>query len=148
MLDRGNSTSINAKTTIKNGTLIPVLDTEFNDACIIGVEVGTNGYQGGNAGCLTYIKVKLDGACVNEFRALKDDRGNLEGLEIVFEGDAELGCVGNAIQFMYRTLWALQNDIIARALIKAQRKVGSVIDDDDLADAQTEDYMRSNGIFD
>lgn len=94
-------------------------------ACVVECEAGTNGYQGGDAGHggRAYVKFADLGGTAMEFRVTDHNRNvskwiDAQGgaIEIAFSGDAEIGCLIEALKFAAATL---------------ERQAGSYLDDEE-----------------
>lgn len=89
-----------------NGVEIETWKREITDANILTVEVGTNGYQGGDTGhgSRTYIRIQDEGGTDIGARVLLDSLGYVDGVEIVLGGDAELSTIIEALKFATQVL--------------------------------------------
>lgn len=82
------------------GEDIPTFRTDFSSCNILEVEVGTNGYHGGDAGHggRTYFALRdICGTCM-ETRLLED------GIELKLAGDCELDTLIASLEFAVQTL--------------------------------------------
>ena len=105
---------------IVDGINVPTEVEEFANFNTIEIEVGTNGYKGGDAdkGCRTYFRIKdlenTDMRC--DFEPL--DKGNSVGeVTITFGGDAELKTLIDGLRFAVNTLEAKTNRHSASILL-------------------------------
>jgi len=92
-----------------DGIHLPTEVEEFSNTNTIEVEVGTNGYKGGETekGCRTYFRIKdLGGTDMRcDFEPL--DKGNNVGeVTITFGGDAELKTFLSGLRFSVNVLEA------------------------------------------
>ena len=72
--------------------------------CDITVEAGTNGPQGGNAGCITYFRVESQGVMpALDINLIKKDDTTL-GFEVITEGDNELDCMIESLETIVNIL--------------------------------------------
>lgn len=83
-----------------NGVRIQTLSKEFIDCNILKVEVGTNGYMGGDTGhgSRTYFRLSDLGGTDIEVKSYGDD------VEISLGGDAELTTFIKALKFAIKIL--------------------------------------------
>ena len=90
---------------IINGVKIETQKKEITSCNILGVEVGTNDCQGGDAGHGIRTFFKLNDLCgtVWEIKHLIDD-DNCEGVQIELQGDSELGTFVDALKFAVEVL--------------------------------------------
>ena len=81
------------------------LSKTFEDACIISVKVGTNGFKGGDAGhgCETYLEFQLDGGHEIEVDKKRDK------IVIKLGGDAELRTIIEGLHFAAKSLELLSD---------------------------------------
>jgi hypothetical protein len=88
-----------------NGVTIETWITEIISANMLEVEVGTNGYQGGDSGhgCRTYFKLKDLASTDIEPKINRDENGNLE-VEIALGGDCELNTFIESLEFAIKVL--------------------------------------------
>ena len=79
---------------------------DVTNANILEVEVGTNGYQGGDSGhgCRTYLRFEDEGGTVMQCRTLKDQFGYDSGFELILGGDCELETTIEALKWMVSVL--------------------------------------------
>lgn len=91
-----------------NGVLIETLSKKFIAANMLEVEVGTNGFFGGDQGhgSRTYFKLKdLGGTDIEVLTKLSDESENaVEEVEIILGGDSELSTFIQAISFALKVL--------------------------------------------
>lgn len=89
-----------------NGIDVDTWEREIIDANILSVEVGTNGYQGGDSGhgCRTYIRIQDEGGTDIDAKVIKDRFGDTAGIELSLGGDAELSTIIEAFQFITKVL--------------------------------------------
>lgn len=95
-----------SKTRRVKGVDIETWEREIIDANILSVEVGTNGYQGGdtNHGSRTYIRIGDKGGTDMNAKVLRDCDGNTLGVEITLGGDSELSTIIDAFKFITKVL--------------------------------------------
>lgn len=79
----------------------------FYEACGMRVTVGTNGYQGGDAGhgSRTYLRIEGDGADMEV-----TPRSDGPGFTVELGGDAELSTFTQALAFAVATLQQMSGD--------------------------------------
>ena len=89
-----------------NGVDVETWEREIYDANILSVEVGTNGYCGGDTGHggRTYIRITDKGGTDISARVIKDKYGDTSGIEIALGGDAELSTIIEAFEFITMVL--------------------------------------------
>lgn len=80
---------------------IRTFSTEIVDACAIGVESGTTGFKGGDAGhgCRTYVR--FTPFCGADVDIREDNDGSIE---IIASGDAELRTLLESFKFVAQEL--------------------------------------------
>lgn len=89
-----------------NGMVIETWKSEITSANILEVEVGTNGYQGGDSGhgSRTYFSIR-DLASTNiNVELLKDNNNQTEGFVLELGGDCELETFTEALEFALKVL--------------------------------------------
>lgn len=89
-----------------NGIIFNSYEREIKDECSFLVEVGTNGYKGGNAkkGSRTFLSIKaLNGASVASMIIPKRNGCN-GGFVLALSGDAELYGLLNSLKFAVKVL--------------------------------------------
>ena len=91
---------------IVDGVLIDTEKTEIASACILEVEVGTNGYQGGDTGHGGRTFFRLENlACTDMLCEVEyDGQRNAKEIKIGFGGDCELECFIEALRFAWDRL--------------------------------------------
>ena len=84
--------------------------SEFGFFNVLGTTVGTNGYQGGDAGHggRTYICFEDLANTALEARVSKSEYGNTK-VEILLGGDSELGCIIDSLRWAADTLESIAN---------------------------------------
>lgn len=91
-----------------DGIPVPTAINEFSSANILSVEVGTNGFQGGDTGHggRTYLRIKDEGCTDLRCRVKASGRMHRFGnacsaneIEIILGGDTELGTFSSALRF-------------------------------------------------
>ena len=90
------------------GQLVTTWTREIVDCNILEVEVGTNGYQGGDTGHggRTYVRIK-DKASTDLSCSIVEDRlrrGGVEEVEITLGGDSELATFKEALRWILSIL--------------------------------------------
>ena len=97
---------VTSRTRRINGVNIETWEREIFDANILSVEVGTNGYCGGDTGHggRTYIRITDKGGTDISARVIKDKYGDTSGIEIALGGDAELSTIIEAFKFITMVL--------------------------------------------
>ena len=95
---------VKENTRIVHGKEITTYTRDIIDCCLLEVEAGTNGYQGGDTGhgSRTYIRIKDDGGTDIHANAL--GRYEDEGVEICLGGDSELESIIKALKFITKVL--------------------------------------------
>lgn len=85
-----------------DGVPVDIWSRELVNACMMRVYAGTTGYRGGDSGHggRTFIRLVDDGGTDMEIVPSHDP----EGVEIVFEGDAELTNIVDALKFAVHVL--------------------------------------------
>lgn len=88
-----------------DGKSIVIIKQDIQGICQLRVEVGTNGYQGGDTGhgSRTYIRLEDIGGTDMEIETGKNKYGSIY-TEIKFGGDAELSNLLEALEFIQNTL--------------------------------------------
>lgn len=94
------------------GEKVITLKKEFIDCCLLEVEVGTNGFHGGDSGSVTYIKFKDLGSTYMHVNK-KDNCLATEEFEITLGGDAELQTIARAFKWAAKVL-EVQSDLLNR----------------------------------
>lgn len=91
-----------------NEKTVETLTKEFLAANAISVEVGTNGFKGGDSGhgSRTYFKLKDLGGTDLEMRVRPAYVGDIitQEVELIFEGDSELMTFIKALKFAVKVL--------------------------------------------
>lgn len=97
-----------------NGISIDTWKREIEDANILAVEAGTNGYHGGDArkGCHTYIRIMDKGGTDIDARIIRDRHGNAAGIEVALSGDSELSTTIEALNFILKVLEEEREDAL------------------------------------
>lgn len=87
-----------------DGEIITTFARTIYSANILGVEAGTNGYQGGDSGhgSRTYFRISDLGATDIRVRACGYE--GRDGLEVVLGGDCELNTIIRALKFITKVL--------------------------------------------
>lgn len=82
------------------GNNIITVSKEICAACVLTVTAGTNGMQGGDAGhgCRAVLKFKMSGGDMSAY-VVKIPVDHTESVELIFGGDAELGCLIEGLKF-------------------------------------------------
>jgi hypothetical protein len=97
---------------------VPLAVKEYHDLCFLKVEVGTNGYQGGDTGHGSRTVLRLENCASCDFRASIVRRGQpvespefltdigepVDRIEIVLGGDSELSRFVDALSFAVKSL--------------------------------------------
>ena len=85
-----------------NGREIETRKDYCGDICTLEVEVGTNGYQGGDTGhgSRTYLRIQNDDCA--DIEGCEADKGR--GFEVTLGGDGELTAFIDALEFAINTL--------------------------------------------
>lgn len=75
---------------------VPTITEQFTDACLLEVEVGTNGFHGGDSGRggKTIIRIKDIGGTDMEVTTTEGE------VTLIFGGDGELRNIKKALRFM------------------------------------------------
>ena len=75
---------VKSRTRKINGVDVETWEREIIDANILSVEVGTNGYQGGDTGhgCRTYIRISDEGSTDIDARVIENHYGDTTGIEV------------------------------------------------------------------
>jgi hypothetical protein len=97
---------LNSSSKNVNGKLISTKVLEITNANILQVEVGTNGYQGGDTGHggRTYFAVRNLAATDLEAVVKKDAYGAVSAVEIELGGDTELETFIEGLEFAVKVL--------------------------------------------
>lgn len=97
---------VKSRTRKIKGVDVETWEREIIDANILSVEVGTNGYQGGDAGhgCRTYIRISDEGSTDIDARVIENHYSDTTGIEITLGGDAELSTIIEAFKFITKVL--------------------------------------------
>ena len=97
---------VTSRTRRINGVDVETWEREIFDANILSVEVGTNGYRGGDTGHggRTYIRITDKGGTDISARVIKDKYGDTSAIEIALGGDAELSTIIEAFKFITMVL--------------------------------------------
>lgn len=92
-------------TRIVKGEEIETWEREFYDANVLSVEVGTNGYKGGDSGhgSRVYLRFTDEGGTDLNARVHTTPYGTTE-IEITLGGDAELSTIIKALKFALKVL--------------------------------------------
>jgi hypothetical protein len=95
-----------SKKKVINRICIPTWWREIFDANIFEIEVGTNGYQGGDSGhgSRTYFRVKDICSSDINVKTLTDKFGDTTGVEVLLGGDSELRTFIEALEFALKVL--------------------------------------------
>ena len=101
---------------IVNGKKVITMQRDFIDCCILEVEVGTNGFQGGDGGhgCRTYIRFTDNGSTCMDAKVKNNCLGTTE-IELQLYGDAELQTIARAFKWAAKVL-ETQSDLLQRDL--------------------------------
>ena len=91
---------------LPDGTRITTFTREVASANTIEVEVGTNGFKGGNASCgsRTYIRIKDLGGTDMFVKRFRAENGNTAEFEVYLGGDCELETIIRALKFVVKVL--------------------------------------------
>lgn len=91
--------------TLRDGTEITTYSREIVNANILGVEAGTNGYQGGDTGhgSRTYFRVTNEGGTDMRVKPI-GNRYGFDGFEVTLGGDCELETTIRALKFIIKVL--------------------------------------------
>ena len=97
---------VKSRTRKINGVDVETWEREIIDANLLSVEVGTNGYQGGDTGhgCRTYIRISDEGSTDIDARVIENHYGDTTGIEVTLGGDAELSTIIEAFKFITKVL--------------------------------------------
>lgn len=85
-----------------HGKWVQTLKKEFVNCNILEVEVGTNGYQGGDSGHGSRTYFKLKDLCSTDIEIIP----YRDGFEVMLGGDSELTTFIQALKFATRVLEA------------------------------------------
>jgi hypothetical protein len=87
-----------------DGIEVTTWTTEIFRANVLEVEVGTNGYRGGDSGhgSRTYVRIQDLGSTDMRVRALDVD--HCAGLEVLLGGDCELVTFIESLEFILKAL--------------------------------------------
>ena len=93
-------------TRIVKGEEIETWEREIYDANVLTVEVGTNGYKGGDSGhgSRVYLRFTDEGGTDLNARVQTTPYGNTTEIEITLGGDAELSTMIKALKFAVKVL--------------------------------------------
>ena len=92
---------------LTDGTRITTFTREITSANALEVEVGTNGFRGGNAehGSRTYFRIRdLGGTDMFVKTSRRPFSNNTESAEFILGGDCELETVIRALKFVVKVL--------------------------------------------
>lgn len=78
------------------------------------VEVGTNGFKGGNASCgsRTYIRIKDLGGTDMFVKRFRAENGNTSEFEVYLGGDCELETMLRALKFVVKVLEEESKEVV------------------------------------
>lgn len=101
---------------IVEGKKVITMQRHFVDCCLLEVEVGTNGFHGGDGGngCRTYIRFTDNGSTCMDAKVKNDCLGTTE-IELQLYGDAELQTIARAFKWAAKVL-ETQSDLMHRGL--------------------------------
>ena len=92
---------------LPDGTRLTTFTREVTSSNAIEVEVGTNGFKGGNAehGSRTYIRIRdLGGTDMFVKTSRRPFSNNTESAEFILGGDCELETIIRALKFVVKVL--------------------------------------------
>ena len=91
---------------LPDGTRLTTFTREVISANAIEVEVGTNGFKGGNAehGCRTYFRITDLGNTDMFVKMALGRNGNTGEVEFILGGDCELETIIRALKFAVKVL--------------------------------------------
>ena len=96
---------IKEKTRLVDGKMVATWKREIIEANILEIEVGTNGFKGGDTGhgSRTYLRIKDLSSTDIKVNVLKTN-GCIDGVEIELGGDCELVTLIEALEFAVHVL--------------------------------------------
>ena len=91
---------------LPDGTKLTTFTREVTSANTLEVEVGTNGFKGGNAehGSRTYIRITDIGNTDMFVKTVHGRNGNTGEVEFILGGDCELETIIRALKFVVKVL--------------------------------------------
>ena len=98
--------TIAKKKVLPDGTKLTTFTREVTGANTLEVEVGTNGFKGGNAehGCRTYFRITDLGNTDMFVKTALGRNGNTGEVEFILGGDCELETIIRALKFAVKVL--------------------------------------------
>ena len=91
---------------LSDGTKLTTFIREVTSANALEVEVGTNGFKGGNAthGSRTYFRITDIGNTDMFVKTVRGRNGNTGEVEFILGGDCELETIIRALKFVVKVL--------------------------------------------